>query len=156
MGSTATPSGVAPVAKGEPGTAIKVPVPVLTENTERVLAPALATKSSLWALSNARNSAPVPDVKGEPGTGKSLPDASTAKAETVPVPEFVTKANAWVCPLRIVPHPARSKAINAQAEIKLKINRCVGVCGLRPSSFKTFEPQTHTGRRNIDGNSWQL
>jgi hypothetical protein len=70
------------------------------------------------------------------------------------MPEFVTKANAWVCLLRIVPHPPRSKALNAQAQIKLTINRCVGVCGLRPSSFKTFEPQRHTGKRSIDDKPW--
>jgi hypothetical protein len=38
------------------------------------------------------NSAPPPDVNGEPVTGESVPLLPTRKAETVPDPELLTKA----------------------------------------------------------------
>lgn len=98
VGSTATAVGREPVAKGDPGTAVNIPVLVFIENAETLLAVWLFTNNSLCTESKAMNSAPAAAVKGEPLTVESAPFASIAKAETVPDPELLTKAKLMVCP----------------------------------------------------------
>ena len=90
--STATAVGRDPVVKGDPGTAVNIPLTVLTENADRLLAIWLLTRSSLCTGSKAMNSAPAPAANGEPAIVERAPLLLIIKAETVPEPELVTKA----------------------------------------------------------------
>src|ERR1700739_3804300 len=116
--STAIPVGRAPVANGEPGTALSWPVPVSTEKAETVFAFWLLTKRNLCNESNARNSAPAPAENGEPATSERAPELSMAIAETEPDPELLTKAKpegaiggGFLLPM---PHPFNSRTATRQ------------------------------------------
>src|ERR1043166_9247052 len=91
-GSTVIPVGRAPVANGDPGTALSWPVPVFTEKVETVFAFWLLTKRNLCTESNAMNSAPAPAGNGEPPTSERAPKLFMANTETEPEPELVIKA----------------------------------------------------------------
>jgi hypothetical protein len=106
--------GLEPVVKGEPGTAVSMPVLVFTEKTDNELAFWLLTKRKLWTESNAMNSAPAPAVNGEPEIGVRLPDVFIVNAETVPEPELETNARLVadagfiiMVLLPMLPHPLR-------------------------------------------------
>ena len=57
--------------KGEPGTWRKLPVLLLTENTEKSWSSALTTAKSLPSGLNASDVGVAPVPNGEPGTGRS-------------------------------------------------------------------------------------
>src|ERR1051326_4715281 len=126
-GSMAIPVGRAPVANGEPGTALSWPVPVFTAKAETVFAFWLLTKRTLCTESNAMNSAPAPAGNGEPATSEREPELSMAKTETEPDPELVTKAKPAVVVgggfLLSMPHPFNSRTIASRLG---KINRGPG------------------------------
>ena len=90
----------------------------------------MLTKRKLWTESNAMNSAPAPDANGEPETGARLPDVLTVNDETVPEPEFETKARlAGACgmmlPLIIVvlPHPTSTGRTPHMAKMSRTVAR---------------------------------
>jgi hypothetical protein len=119
-GSAATAVGREPVAKGDPGTALSIPVLVFIENAETLLAVWLFTNNSLCTESKAMNSAPAAAPNGEPLTCVTAPFASIANAETVPEPELLTNAKLMVCPdgigegaLFIMPQPIARTSIAA-------------------------------------------